>query len=275
MNYLKLSYRRWLAWLALAALFAVACALLSNWQFARRAQVLAVIKQLDANYSVSPISLSQVQSAENQKWMPVTLTGNYLPSLNLLVRNRSQNGNPGFEQLVPFQTESSIVFIDRGWVPTGNHQDSPDLNPLPPTTSMQIVGHVMPSEPRLDRSAPLGQIATVSLYLAAHELQLKPSEVQRSFYLILSDESIKTVNQPIRLPKPELDEGNHLSYALQWILFALMAFAALVWAIRKEFEEYRIANEPGYQPRKRRVTRIGSDENAEDRLIDEATNSKK
>ena len=38
------------------------------------------------------------------------------------------------------------------------------------------------------------------------------------------------------LPKPQLDEGNHLSYALQWILFAIMAAAALVWAIRKELQ---------------------------------------
>ena len=36
------------------------------------------------------------------------------------------------------------------------------------------------------------------------------------------------------MPKPSLDEGNHLSYALQWVLFGLMAFGAFIWAIRNE-----------------------------------------
>ena len=267
MKYLKLSYKRWLAWLALAGVFAVACAFLSSWQFARRAEVVSVINQLQANYSVDPLELNQVTKVAKQKWMPVSVSGHYLPKLALLVRNRSQNGNPGFEQLVPFQAESSIVFIDRGWIPTGNHQDSPDLNPLPPETPTRIIGHLLPSEPRLNRSAPSGQVATASIYLAAHQLGLKPSQTIRSFYLTLESESLKLAHQPMKLPMPELDEGNHLSYAFQWILFALMAFAALVWAVRKEFEEYRIANEPGYKPKARRSTRIRRDEDAEDALV--------
>ena len=202
--------------------------------------------------------------------MPVSLTGTYLPNQSLLVRNRSRNGNPGFEQLVPLQTGSTIVFIDRGWISTGNKQDAPDSNPLPESLSTKVVGHLMPSEPRLDRSAPPGQIASINLYLASHQLGFKPATVMRSFYLILSEEKPKQTAQPLRLPRPELDEGNHLSYAVQWIIFALMAFAALFWAIRREFEAFRIAHEPGYFPKPKRLTRSKFDENAEDSLLDKA-----
>ena len=90
----------------------------------------------------------------------------------------------------------------------------------------------------------------------------------RSFYLILSEEMPELTAQPLRLPRPELDEGNHLSYAVQWILFALMAFGALIWAIRREFEAFRIAHEPGYSPKPKRLTRSKFDENAEDSLLD-------
>ena len=31
-----------------------------------------------------------------------------------------------------------------------------------------------------------------------------------------------------------IDEGPHLSYAIQWIVFAVLAFFGLVWAYRRE-----------------------------------------
>lgn len=271
MNYFKQSFRRWLGWLALATLFAIACGFLSNWQFARRQQVVAVIRQIDANYSVAPLSLTRVHDVAKQKWMPVRLTGNYRPELALLVRNRSQKGNPGFEQLVPFQTDSKLIFIDRGWIPTGDRQDLPDVNPLPTSISTQLVGHIMPSEPRLNRSAPRGQIATISLYLAAHQLELNPNAVERTYYLTLSQETPQAAKQPIKIDKPELDEGNHLSYAIQWILFAILAFGALVWAVRREYEEYRLATDPNYVARPKRISKSKFDEVAEDGILEKLT----
>jgi hypothetical protein len=38
------------------------------------------------------------------------------------------------------------------------------------------------------------------------------------------------------MPAPATEEGNNLSYALQWILFGLMAALALLWRIRKDFQ---------------------------------------
>ena len=36
------------------------------------------------------------------------------------------------------------------------------------------------------------------------------------------------------MPTPSVEEGNNLSYAVQWVLFALMAAAALIWRIRRD-----------------------------------------
>ena len=230
--------------------------------------MVAVIDQLNANYDRSPISLAAVVSVESQRWQPVALTGHYLADKSLLVRNRARNGNPGFEQLVPFQTASGMVFVDRGWIPTGQEQDSPDLNPLPTGGEYRLVAHVMLGEPRLDRSAPKGQIASINLYLAAHQLELHPSTVARNFYLALSEESPQAKLAPLKLPRPDYTEGNHLSYALQWIAFAVMAFAALVWAIRKEFNEYRAVNDPNYRPKRRNKSRSEKDAETEDEILD-------
>jgi cytochrome oxidase assembly protein ShyY1 len=70
---------------------------------------------------------------------------------------------------------------------------------------------------------------------------------------------------PKVLSKPELTEGNHLSYALQWILFALMAFAALWWAIKQEVEARKIAADPSYRPKVRK--RVGDADKAAEDLV--------
>jgi hypothetical protein len=66
---------------------------------------------------------------------------------------------------------------------------------------------------------------------------------------------------------PELTEGNHLSYALQWILFALMSMLALVWGVRQEREFRKIATDPTYIPKKRRKQLGDEDKAVEDALL--------
>ena len=50
-----------------------------------------------------------------------------------------------------------------------------------------------------------------------------------SRYLISQDSAADTA--PARLPTPALDDGPHLSYAVQWFSFAVMAIAAsyVIW----------------------------------------------
>jgi cytochrome oxidase assembly protein ShyY1 len=64
------------------------------------------------------------------------------------------------------------------------------------------------------------------------------------------------------MPMPELNEGNHLSYAMQWILFALMALGALYWTIAQD--RRRVA---GLEPRRIKLLTKDSDAEAEDELL--------
>jgi cytochrome oxidase assembly protein ShyY1 len=85
--------------------------------------------------------------------------------------------------------------------------------------------------------------------------------------LRLISESPGEQGSPQPLRKPTLDEGNHLSYAVQWILFALMGFFALFWAIRQEREYSRMEKDPSYIPRSAR-NRKKTDADVEDELLD-------
>lgn len=260
--------KRWIVWLVIASLFAVACVFLSQWQFNRRAEAVARIELIQNNFDQSPVEISSLISgdelAKSDEWRPVKLTGNFEPQKSVLVRNRPYNGQPGFLQVIPFVLiDGSTVAIETGWLPTGNKQDSPDVIPLPDQEQRTIVARLRPTEPTLGRDAPAGQLGTINVESLIKKVALD-GKVFRNFYARAS-ENYAGSDFPKILSKPDLNEGNHLSYALQWILFALMAFGALWWAISQEQQAKRIAANPNFVPKKRK--KVGDDDKAAEDAI--------
>ncbi|MEY4989390.1 MAG: hypothetical protein RI933_1023 [Actinomycetota bacterium] len=265
MNYLKESWLRWVGWLMLASLFAVACVFLSQWQFARRGEAVAKIDLVLANYDREAVPVEELVDPANfdpaLEWRPVQLRGSFVTDAAHLVRNRPLNGQPGFLQVIPFKLSSgAIVLVETGWLPTSSDLGVPNSIPLPGNNEQTITARIRPSEPELGRDAPTGQLATISPKALADKTGLEPVQ---SFYVRLTKQYSESA--PKLLLKPELTEGNHLSYALQWILFALMGFAALIWAIRQEMLFKRAAADPNFVVKKKR--RLGdSDKEYEDSL---------
>lgn len=260
MNYLRDSWRRWLAWLLLATLFAIACGFLSNWQFHRRTEALAKMQQLAQNYDRDPVPLTWSTYQAKDEWLPVKLTGHFLPRNVLLVRNRPLNGSPGFLELIPFQSQDGvIVAVESGWLPSDDRLNAPKSFPAPSTETQTIWGRIRPSEPTLDRDAPAGQIATINVPTFVKKTGIKDRAVE-SFYLSLGENNFATGGLPKLLSRPQLDEGNHLSYAFQWIAFAVLAFFALLWAVRQEIHFKRLSSDPTYKPKQRK--KVGDEDKA-------------
>lgn len=230
--------KKWLNWIALVLVFTIACGFLANWQFSRREARLASITLVKQNFDASPVELREVIEGGRFKtpedsWKPVQVTGHYLSQKALLVRNRPNNGTGGFEELVPFEVESGeVIYVSRGWIPTGERQNYPDEVPLPSEKSTTIVARVVAEEPILDRGAPKGQLASINVTLANKQTGL--TSAVSGGYLRLASESPQVSARLQPMPDPATEEGNNLSYAVQWIIFALMAIAALIWRVRRD-----------------------------------------
>jgi len=261
--------KRWLVWLLVASLFAVACVFLSQWQFNRRAEAVAKIELIAANFDGSAVAITELADLNDfdlaNEWRPVVLDGNFLSEKAVLVRNRPYNGNAGFLQVVPFQlVTGEVVAVETGWLPTGSQNDEPDVIPRPSSERVEIIARIRPAEPTLDRDAPQGQIATINIESLISKVQIS-EPVYKSVYVRLA-ESYNDSELPRVQAKPQLTEGNHLSYALQWILFALMAFGALWWAIWQERQIRRMELDPNFKPKRRK--QIGDDDKAaEDGIV--------
>lgn len=230
---------RWLSYLALTVVFAIVASVFGLWQWDRRTQAVAAITVLDTNWASEPINLEEWSGLEGtfpraEEWKPVLVEGEYLASDQILARTRPRTGQVGFEVLVPFQTLTGpIVLVNRGWVPTGETQDFPDFLPTPPSGVVNVVGRLKPSEPLLlRRGAPPGQVPSIYLDGIA-ELYAYPLETE--FFVLVASESPAPSQAPLPALKPQLDEGPHLSYTLQWFVFAALAFIGFFWLLRQEY----------------------------------------
>lgn len=269
MKLMAKAWLRWLSWFVMASLFAAACAGLATWQFDRRDQAVSKIQRMVENYdkpaidlaSISELPLDQVVPYE---WTPVKIAGNYLTDQELLVRNRPIAGQPGFLQLVPFQLSSGeLVIIERGWIPADSEL-APAVSMTPASEQKTVIGRIRLSELTPNRDSPAGFATSIHLKSLGEQLGIN---IEQQFYLRLISESPGEPSSPQPLRTPTLDEGNHLSYAVQWILFAFMGFFALFWAIRQEGEYRRAEKDPNYIPRALRK-RKKTDADIEDELLD-------
>ncbi len=234
--------RRWLGYLALTVAFAVVASLFGMWQWDRRGQAVAAIEKVDSNYDRAPVPVTSVLGSESLnadtlEWIPVSLSGRYIPEEQVLVRTRPRSGSVGFEVLIPFVTEDFSVIVNRGWVSTGESQDFPDEVPQAPAGVVELVARIKPTEPLLrGRGAPEGQIA--SIHLASLQ-ELTSVDIREDFFLTLGEENPQPARSPLPTVRPELDEGPHLSYTFQWYLFAVMAFGGLWYMLRQEVRVHR------------------------------------
>ncbi|WP_375390038.1 SURF1 family protein [uncultured Amnibacterium sp.] len=268
---------RWHRYLALAIAFAIGCGLLSWWQFARRADTAAANALISSNAAAPAVPLSRLLPTSTAyrpglQWRTVQVEGTYLTGDQLLVRNRvDPDGDPGFEVLTPLRLADGTVFVlDRGWVPIGTKQDRPDSVPAAPSGTVTVLARLQGDEgPLAGRTAPAGEIPSIDLHAVADDLG---GTVFTAAYGQVRSESPAAPSAPQRIePQPAdtgVDEGTHLSYGIQWILFGLLGFGALGWSIRRDLldsgddvvtaaEERAVA---------RRAKRAPSDESVEDAL---------
>ena len=203
----------------IAALLVLLCVIAANWQYQRGVNRHAKNFKIEANVKLPAISLSDVKDFKGNEWRTVTVTGNFDPNHEVLLRNHyNTDGKYGFEYLTLFKAnlDSKTVnfWVDRGWVQAGATATTRPVTPATPTMPLQLTGRL-----RLDDSLPRGSFFALP---AKGELinswNLKSKVRTENFYIDLINADGITPTDPAELP--ELSDGPHMAYALQWLFFA-------------------------------------------------------
>lgn len=228
---------RWLGWLVLALLVALACVWLGQWQWGKYENLSARADRIEAHYEADPVPVTEVLDEEparvEDEWTRVTATGEYLSAEQVLVRNRPLDGTYGYEVLVPLRLEGGEhLLVDRGWVP--NSPKGADVDPeVPPAPKgeVKVTGWVRLAESSLGRDLPERQVASIN----RPEVQQKVGTDLLGGYVSLQSES-PDADRPEPLEVPDTDLGPHLAYAIQWWLVIPAVFIFWFVALRREAE---------------------------------------
>jgi len=220
---------------------------LSNWQWHRLSARQQYNVQIQEQIDKEPIDVSEVMSTSNQtievddhtQWRTVKLIGQWLPTDQVLVRKKSLESNLGLWVVTPFRlVDGTIVMVNRGWTAAANSAiDSPVVGQVP-AGEIEVLGRIREVEVRskpAPTDLPRGQVdRIIPMEIVASEKTLTNAYVE----MTASRPESKTAE--IRaLPEPEVTEGAHRSYALQWMFFEIMTVIGWSVLVRNEFKEQR------------------------------------
>ena len=187
----------------------------ANWQYQRGVNRHASNFKIESNTSLPTISLNKVKNAAENEWRSVTAIGIFDRNHEVLLRNRyNGNGVYGYEYLTLFKSNDLKFWVDRGWVKAGANATQRPLLPDTPKTEIEITGRI-----RLDSSLPRGSFfALPASGNLVSSWNLKSKVETEAFYLDLISGTGVAPAVPAQLP--ELSDGPHMAYALQWLFFA-------------------------------------------------------
>jgi cytochrome oxidase assembly protein ShyY1 len=197
----------------------VLCFIAAQWQYNRGVDRHQRNFLIEENIAAPKISLENAAGdLTKNEWRTVTTQGVFDASQTILLRNRYFEGKYGFEFLTLFTSSKSEKFwVDRGWIVAGKDALTAPVIPNTPTGTVEITGRL-----RLDTSLPRGSFfaipasgsGLISKWNAQNEV------VSEGFYLDLLNGSTSDLTPKVSAQIPELSDGPHMAYALQWVFFA-------------------------------------------------------
>ena len=194
-----------------ASVVAALCVCAGIWQLGRLEQRQARNAVLKARLARPVLEVRSGLSADSARWRRVTASGVYEFGAEKTWPGRSFEGTPGVALVTPLRlADGAEVLVDRGWVfsPDAFHVDHARYRE--PETA-EVTGIAMiPPRGRGD--------VDVSGFLP---------------FVIQLEGRDPSGGLPRRWPRPVFDNGPHLSYAIQWFSFALIALVGTAVMIRK------------------------------------------
>ncbi len=222
---------------------------LGFWQLRRLDERQAFNAAVSSRIDLPPAPLDDVLASgdpDEVEWRQVEAGGTYLPDEQLVVVNRSQGGSAGDIVVTPLQLDDGrILLVQRGFVPLGADAAAP------PAGTVDVVGRLRPSQER--RRGQLSDPATGDL-TEAHRVDLPrlaaqmPGPLVPMYVELASSAPAEAGPFPQPLDVPELSEGPHLSYAVQWFIFSACVVVGWVFAVRRSISARRTTPPASAEP---------------------------
>ncbi len=212
-----------------AALFAR----LGVWQLHRLAERRAFNAQFEHRLAAPPAPLDSIPGdTALAKYRRVRVHGTLDYDHQFVITGRSRDGAPGVFLITPLRPDSGgrAVLVNRGWV------YSPDASSVnaalwlePERTTVEGFIEPLPARTRGGSQSASNARAWRELDYARATSEL-PYPIE-PYTIVELATSPRPAGAPTRLALPEMDDGPHLSYAIQWFTFAAIALYGAVYLL--------------------------------------------
>ena len=218
-------------------LLALGCFRLSKWQLDRLAQRRARNAMLAERLGSPPTRIDSIpaDTAEGH-YRRAVVTGEFDYEREFALALRSRDGSPGVYILTPLRADNGrTVLVNRGWVyaPDGM---SVDLSQWRESGTATVDGFLETFV------APRGRVSMEDRPQLIRRLvrdsilpRVAPDSVLAPYILVVTNPTSQSA--PARLTPPSLTQGSHLSYAIQWAAFGVIAIVGMVLAVRRGVTE--------------------------------------
>lgn len=213
---------------AIVLLVALICVRLGIWQLQRLEQRR---ERNAATMERMQLPATRLNAISNDSagiiFRRVLITGPYDDAHTIIIAGRSLRGVPGVHVLTPMRVGGAAVLVNRGWMPSADAARI-EVDSITEPAPLDLPALITPFPEDFGKPVTTGTFQRVWY-------QMNGDQLRRQFpYPVLPvvAQILPHADQPqfpIRLKAPEMDEGPHLGYAIQWFSFA--AIAIIGWLL--------------------------------------------
>ncbi len=208
--------------LAVAFCCAGLCVRLGFWQLDRLSQRRAHNTLLETRLQLPPVDLKTESSFDSLNYRRTAARGVFDFDHQLVLMARSYHGVPGVHVVTPLRLDDGMaILVERGWAPSPD-ANTVDLTEFPEADSVVVEGIL--------RAPQNGGPVTANAGWPIHVRNVDPAALQDIYsyplrpLLLRRTSRVEEMASELRpILQPELNNGPHLSYAVQWFTFATIA----------------------------------------------------
>ena len=219
--------RRLVLFLLFAVVLAVACIRLGFWQLSRLSQRRVRNRVVSTRLAQPQVPLRELRPDSSSALRKASISGATDFDHEIILAARTYQGSPGVDLFTPVRLPGSdtAVLVNRGWIyaPDGVSVDLRRWRES--TTTFVGYAEILPG----GRAAPPVGVLRRDEHVArqldfATVQSMLPYPVSRLYVVATVPDTSRPIGERVvRLSSPTLDEGPHLSYAIQWFAFAAIA----------------------------------------------------
>ncbi len=229
--------RRWVAFALVVVFLGWVAWRLGEWQFDRLEERQDRNATIERNEKAGADPILEVMApgrdvTRDTEWRIVEATGTYAVEDTVIVRYRTREGAAGVDVVVPLElSDGTSVLVDRGWFGTDNRGATSEDVPEPPTGEVTVTGFV-----RQDAEGDSTQVSDQSTRAVnSAEIGEALDREVLGGWIDLRTESPEAATPLAPVEMPELNEGPHFFYGLQWWFFGALAIFGFFYLMYDEW----------------------------------------